>query len=354
MPVTQPVRPADEWSAAFAEICDRYRGRLVHWATAIFGARDAEDIAQEALARLYARPDLLDPASDAWPWLSVVARNVGRDLARRNALSTTVEQDVFAAIPADGTVSDEVIARDDAARLARALRRLTTRERAVIRLRDIEGATIAEIADIVGSNENAVRQQLYRARRRLANVYLAMGGERSLSLPALVSLRLRELVRRYGHYLADLATGSSALLAAALPPLAAIVGGLGAGIPNAAAVPSGIGGTVAAAYAGREPGHGVAPGPGAALLGTAAPAAHPAPRMRPRWSPPPDPFVDVDKSVGPAGAHVTMDEPPTKRGKDEHEIWVMLPNGSRLRVFGDGDSPVGWVACRLAPLVDCT
>lgn len=222
-----------EWHETFSDICDRHRGRLIRWVTAIFGPRDAEDIAQETLARLYCRPDLLDGDADAWPWLAVVSRNLGRDLARHNAFSTTVDSIALAHVPADVVVPDEVVARDEGERLARALRSLTPRERSVIRLRDFEGASVADIAELLGLTENAVRQQLFRARRRLAAAYVQLGGDSRVgALVAACGLRLRELARRYSPFANDLAPPSAAAMSAALPAIAAVLGGLAGLLPG--------------------------------------------------------------------------------------------------------------------------
>lgn len=215
-----------EWRETFTDICDRHRGRLVRWVTAIFGPRDAEDIAQETFARLYSRPDLLDGRDDAWPWLTVVSRNLGRDLARHNAFSTTVDAGALAHVAADVVVPDEVVARDEGERLARALRALSPRERSVIRLRDFEGAPVADIADLLGLTENAVRQQLFRARRRLATAYVELGGDSRIgAIVASCGLRMRELARRYSPFANHLAPPTAAAASVALPAVAALLGG---------------------------------------------------------------------------------------------------------------------------------
>lgn len=228
MTVTRTDLPDDdwpEWDAEFSAICDSHRARLVRWLTSIFGAGDAEDIAQEALVRLYVRPGMLHEDADAWPWLAVVARNVGRDMARHNAYSTTVDADLLNQVPDDAGVHDAVVARDDAERLTLALRSISPRDRALLHLRDVEGVGVAEIADRLGLNDNAARQQIFRARRRLANAYLALGGDRRTGIVALLGLKVRELLRRHGHLAPGAGPASTGLAAAVVPALTALVGG---------------------------------------------------------------------------------------------------------------------------------
>jgi RNA polymerase sigma-70 factor (ECF subfamily) len=165
--------------ADFAVIFDRYSRRLVRWVAAIFGVRDAEDIAQDALLRLYVHRAVFAEGADPWPWLAVVARNVGRDLARRRAFTTVTDSEALDRVASGVLTDDEALARDDAERLVRALRRLSSQDRVLLRLRELEGVGVADLALMLGKNQNAVRQQLFRARNRLAAAYVALGGSRS-------------------------------------------------------------------------------------------------------------------------------------------------------------------------------
>ncbi|HVF03824.1 MAG TPA: sigma-70 family RNA polymerase sigma factor [Frankiaceae bacterium] len=294
MTATRDERPPDGWADEFTTICDSHRGRLVRWLTSIFGPRDAEDIAQEALTRLYVRPGLLDQDADAWPWLAVVARNVGRDMARHNALSTTVDATFLDQLPDDARVHDQVVARDDAERLALALRRISARDRALLHLRDVEGMPVGDLATRLGLNDNAVRQQLFRARKRLANAYVELGGDRRAGL-ALAFTRVREFARRHARFAEPLGTFASGAFASALPALAGIAGGLliAAVTGGGAAGPAGAGdaGPLSGPPSGRAP---AVAGPAAA--GRIAAAARGGPR------PSPSPFLTVDEEVGPVRA----------------------------------------------------
>lgn len=349
-----PEGAAAGWDDAFNAICDSHRGRLVRWLTAIFGPRDAEDIAQEALARLYVRPGLLDPDADAWPWLAVVARNVGRDIARHNAFTTAVDAETLDAFEdgGGGAVADAVVAREEARRLARALLTLTPRDRALIRLRDVEGVPVAEIAEQMGTNDNAVRQQLFRARRRLAGAYVALGGDRRPGLVALLGLKAREFLRRHGHLLNAAGPSSAGVLAAVAPAIAAVVAGalvLVTGGPDADHDASARLATIEA-----EPRHGT--GGRTFALGPGRPG-----RDNPPPPPPNDPVWELDEEVGPVKATVTVHNDRWSSGPPGHkymdmEVEVTLPTGHSVGVEYEEWSPSGngldWY-CDQAPAVPC-
>lgn len=355
MSVTQPDLPAhqpSEWAEAFAQICDRHRGRLIRWLTAIFGARDAEDIAQEALTRLYVRPELLDPDADAWPWLSVVARNVGRDLLRHNAQSTTVEHGVLDGMPGGDSVCDQVVARDDSARLSAALRSLSPRERQVIRLRDFDGVSIAVIADLTDSNENAVRQLLFRARRRLGSVYLDLGGERRLGLAALLGLKIRETYRRHTAAVDALMGSSATVFGAVLPALAIVVGGT-VGLVRPPGAADGSPRTAAYAVDNDALHHGGLADRKSGDLLYVTPAAG---VRAPHHAPTARPGIHARPSFGPVSADAFVAPDPFKRGEraEEDHIAIVLPNGTEVHEDGYHDKSPGYgVVCRL-PGVRCT
>lgn len=335
-------RPDDaSWADEFTTICDSHRGRLVRWLTSIFGPRDAEDIAQEALTRLYVRPWLIDEDADAWPWLAVVARNVGRDLARHNALSTTVDAAVLDQLPDSARVHDQVVARDDAERLALALRRISARDRALLHLRDVEGVPVGDIAATLRLNDNAVRQQLFRARKRLANAYVELGGDRRAGL-ALAFARVREFARRHARVAEPLGTFASGAFASAVPALAGIAGGLLAAA--LAGLGSNAGGDRLDSALDGAPGGGAAaatPAPGSATSPDAARSPYGA-------RPSPSPFMVLRNGVGPVGAEGWTRDPLDKRPgtTDRWRIEVDVPFIGPVFVETSGNSEGQGPVCR--------
>lgn len=132
----------------------------------VWDAERAEDLAQEAFARaLVHKPD--NPRG----WLFVVAANMARDEARRQArerrhLTLLKNEPEPATPPADETLSADL----ERARVRRALDDLTPRDREVLLLWDA-GQSYDEIASQTGLAKGAVGTTLARARRRLVEAF---------------------------------------------------------------------------------------------------------------------------------------------------------------------------------------
>jgi RNA polymerase sigma-70 factor (ECF subfamily) len=163
---------------AFDEIYARYRDRLRRFAIAAYGRAEADDIVQEAMLRAYASFARYDGQRDAWGWLTAIVRNVARDRAARPQ-PVPVPEVGGAAADACDDVAERHLVRT-------ALGRLSESDRDVLVLRECEDLTFVELAALLGRSENTLRQQVFRARRRLAAAYTALGGR---ACGALWSLR---------------------------------------------------------------------------------------------------------------------------------------------------------------------
>lgn len=136
----------------------------------VWDAERAEDLAQEAFARaLVHKPD------NARGWLFVVAANMVRDEARREARERR-HLTLLTNEPATTPEPDEELDRATRQlRVRAALAQLTPRDREALLLWDA-GMSYDEIASHTGLARGAVGTTLSRARRRLVDAY-ARGSE---------------------------------------------------------------------------------------------------------------------------------------------------------------------------------
>lgn len=152
------------------ELVRRHGARLARVAYATTGDwAAAEDVVQETLVRAIAEVDRLREDASVVAWLSRIAVRVGIDGKRKTHRETLVaEPDEERAGP-DPAPDPELQAVGAQSRdlVAQAMARLPTAAREILALRYDAGFTAAEIADITGKSEVAVRKELQRARDRL-------------------------------------------------------------------------------------------------------------------------------------------------------------------------------------------
>jgi RNA polymerase sigma-70 factor, ECF subfamily len=160
---------------AFGRLVERYMRRAYYSALSLVGSReDALDLSQEAFARAYRARQTIDPDRPFYAWLYQILRrlcfNFVRDRqtrARHLDAAGTWLADEAAQRAAPGP--EESYARAEARRrVAAAIERLPAREREVLALREFEGLSYKEIAELVGIPIGTVMSRLYAARQHLA------------------------------------------------------------------------------------------------------------------------------------------------------------------------------------------
>jgi RNA polymerase sigma-70 factor, ECF subfamily len=149
--------------AAFDDLMRQYQRLVLVTALRLTGSLpDAQDISQDVFLKLYRNLSRLDTAN-LTSWLYRVTINACYDRRRRRRPEDPVEY--AERLPA--TAADPLESLTDAERrsvLALGLRRLPEKERAALVLRDLEGLSTEETAQILGSSEATVRSQVSKAR----------------------------------------------------------------------------------------------------------------------------------------------------------------------------------------------
>jgi len=165
---------------AFQELFDRYRDRLVHFITRKTGDSDrAQDLVQEAFIRVTRHLHRFDTSKKFSTWVYTIASNLSKNELRNRSRSPLV---LFQKLTSNWDddhrplqFEDLTMQPDDLYR-KRFLRRLvedTVEElpehhRLVFRLRELEGKSYEEIAEITGVNLGTVKSRLHRARNSFA------------------------------------------------------------------------------------------------------------------------------------------------------------------------------------------
>jgi RNA polymerase sigma-70 factor (ECF subfamily) len=191
--LVEALRARDE--AAFAELIERYHSSLVRLAMSFVSSRAvAEEVAQEAWVGVLKGIDRFEGRSSLRTWIYRILTNTAKTRAQREARSIpfaslggggedepSVDPDRF--LPADdvhwaGHWASYPRRWDDLpeARLLggetqdvirRAIDKLPYNQGEVIRLRDVEGFSSAEVCDLLSLSEANQRVLLHRARTKV-------------------------------------------------------------------------------------------------------------------------------------------------------------------------------------------
>jgi RNA polymerase sigma-70 factor (ECF subfamily) len=164
--------------AAFEQLMMRYERQVLSTSLRMLGnLPDAQDAAQEVFLRFFRSLRRVDAARDPGPWLHRLAVNVCRDFAGARRLHASVDEiDVVAR----RDTPDQTMDREEQVRLLTgALDKLSLKERQAVVLRDIEGLSTAEVAEVLGSSETTVRSQISKARVKLRRFLGPLLGRKS-------------------------------------------------------------------------------------------------------------------------------------------------------------------------------
>jgi RNA polymerase sigma-70 factor, ECF subfamily len=159
--------------AAFEELVQQYRLDVYRVAARIVGPNDADDVAQDAFLRAFHKLDTFRGGSFR-AWLLRITHNRALNVVARRTpepVDPRAEQ---------GREEDEAPPRQDPARsledserrtrLATKLEQLRPAHRSVLVLRDLEGFSYEEIAEITDWPLGSVKGRLHRAREELIDI----------------------------------------------------------------------------------------------------------------------------------------------------------------------------------------
>jgi RNA polymerase sigma-70 factor, ECF subfamily len=158
---------------AFEELVQQYRRDVYRVAARIVGPNEADDVAQDAFLRAFHKLDTFRGDSFR-SWLLRITHN--RAL---NVMSRRTPEPVDPVDQQERLEGEEEPRRDPArsleeserrARLASKLEQLRPAHRSVLVLRDLEGFSYEEIAELMASPLGSVKGRLHRAREELIEI----------------------------------------------------------------------------------------------------------------------------------------------------------------------------------------
>ena len=174
--------------AAFGELVGRYDNRLLNFVYRTVGDRErAQDLVQETFVRVYRHIERFDQSKKFSTWIYTIAGNLAKNELRNRSRNPLV---LFQTIKKNWDADhrpleweDTKLKPDDLFRkrhvkekVEEAVEQLPEHHRIVFVLRELEGKTYEEIAEITGCNLGTVKSRLNRARNNFAQIIEPMIG----------------------------------------------------------------------------------------------------------------------------------------------------------------------------------
>ena len=170
-------RAQREDKEAFEELIRRHQHRVFAVAGGIVRRReDVEDVAQQVFVKAYFSLKRFDQRAAFSTWLYKITVNECWDMLRKRKVRPLVYEADLSEEQARQVISSAEKSKDEPdiserlearQRVERLLDGLDERDRLMLILKEVEGFSIEEIADVLDLNANTVKVRLFRARRRV-------------------------------------------------------------------------------------------------------------------------------------------------------------------------------------------
>jgi len=167
---------------AFQELVARYQTRLLNFIYRTIGDREkAEDLVQEVFIRVYRHIGRFDQSKKFSTWIYTIASNLAKNELRNRSRNPLV---LFQTIKKNWQEDERPLQFEDATSrpddlyrkrhlrelVEEAVAQLPAHHREVFVLRELEGKSYEEIADITATNLGTVKSRLNRARSSFAEI----------------------------------------------------------------------------------------------------------------------------------------------------------------------------------------
>jgi len=161
------VQKGDE--TAFAEIMKIYKNKIVNYLWQLTGDYEkAVELGQETFMRVYFKAKKYKPIAPLSSWIYAIASNLAKTDLKKSRRYQTVSLDDIPNPAAEGIVyTDNPANKELAKKLRTALDALNPRYRIPVVLKDIEGYSQEEIAQILDKPVGTIKARISRGRTYL-------------------------------------------------------------------------------------------------------------------------------------------------------------------------------------------
>ena len=155
--------------ASFDLLYEKYKNMALHTAYLITGnLSDSEDVVQDTFVKVWLHCRELKNEGGFKAWMMQILVRTAYKSGKKKSRELADEDIMKKADQSLGiSFTEEVIAREEAERIAGAVRSLPIRQRAVVVLYYYQECSVSEIASMLGILEGTVKSRLHTARKLL-------------------------------------------------------------------------------------------------------------------------------------------------------------------------------------------
>ena len=166
---------------AFRTLFERHHRRAYSLALGVVrNADDALDVVQDAFIKAHKYLDKFEGQASFYTWLYRIVMNLAIDHLRKHQRQRPVEFDDHTVSEEGGSAGDALLPRilggnpgralvdkEIRERIAAALAELSDNHRAVLVMRELEGLSYEEMAQVMGCSKGTIMSRLFHARRNM-------------------------------------------------------------------------------------------------------------------------------------------------------------------------------------------
>ncbi|MFO7981689.1 MAG: sigma-70 family RNA polymerase sigma factor [Candidatus Aminicenantes bacterium] len=156
---------------SFGILVERYRNKMFYLAYSMTNNREtADDLAQEVFIKAYRALPRFNLESKFSTWLYRIAINTIKDFHRKESGIEKVSLDQRTDVPDAKNFKGEEEKQEKLKLIRENINKLPEKHRIILTLRDVQGKSYSEIADILKIAPGTVDSRLFRARKKLRKV----------------------------------------------------------------------------------------------------------------------------------------------------------------------------------------
>jgi len=167
---------------AFRSLFERYHRRAYSLAYGVVrNAEDALDVVQDAFIKAHKYLDKFEGSSSFYTWLYRIVMNLAIDHLRKHRKNRAVDFSDQTVTEDDGKVGDDALLprilggnpgralldKEIRRRIGEALGELSDNHRAVLVMRELEGLSYEEMAQVMGCSKGTIMSRLFHARKNM-------------------------------------------------------------------------------------------------------------------------------------------------------------------------------------------